>query len=243
MLISIYFIRRGTDSKFEWSFYKQYWLIESTKTTSMEDVSTGVLEKVKNKIELICQQPAMSQWGGVQGDKPARSGVLAECSRGVLDMYMLAWKPNATSLSLSMSFSLSVSLSISLSCIQMRKISAVSTETEVLPIITPTNISNSVYLVHQSFMWFMSLNWCKSIFHPMISRCGQPLTYCDVINTWADCYPSCFVLIGSPQVDQWQADTGLPGRGKARTREGALWCSGQPTLEGGKRVGCSRVVI
>ena len=33
-------------------------------------------------------------------------------------------------------------------------------------------------------------------------------------------------------MDQWQTDTGLPGRGKARTREGALWCSGQPTLEG-----------
>ena len=53
---------------------------------------------------------------------------------------------------------------------------------------------------------------------------------------------SCLVLVGSPQVDQWQTDTGLPGRGKARTREGALWCSGQPTLEGGKRFGCNRRV-
>ena len=48
--------------------------------------------------------------------------------------------------------------------------------------------------------------------------------------------------MSSPQVDQWQTDTGLPGRGKARTREGALWCSGQPTLEGGKRVSCNRTV-
>ena len=41
------------------------------------------------KIELICPQPAMSQWGGVQSDKPASSGVLermAERSSGVLDM-------------------------------------------------------------------------------------------------------------------------------------------------------------
>ena len=39
------------------------------------------------KIELICQQPAMTQWGGVQGCTPSSSGVLermAECSRGVL---------------------------------------------------------------------------------------------------------------------------------------------------------------
>ena len=53
---------------------------------------------------------------------------------------------------------------------------------------------------------------------------------------------TCLVLISSPQVDQWQTDTGLPGRVKARTREGALWCSGQPILECGKRVSCNRTV-
>ena len=44
------------------------------------------------KIELICQQPAMSQWGGVQGGKPASSGVLermAEPSQGVLDVCVI----------------------------------------------------------------------------------------------------------------------------------------------------------
>ena len=47
------------------------------------------LRPILAKIELISQQPAMSHWVGVQGGKPARSGVLermAERSRGVLDM-------------------------------------------------------------------------------------------------------------------------------------------------------------
>ena len=47
------------------------------------------LRPILAKMEIICQQPAMSQWGGVQGGKPASSGVLekmAERSRGVLGM-------------------------------------------------------------------------------------------------------------------------------------------------------------
>ena len=45
MFILILFIKRGTDLKFEWSFYDHYWL----------------------KIELICQQLAMPQLSGVEG--------------------------------------------------------------------------------------------------------------------------------------------------------------------------------
>ena len=52
-------------------------------------IRTEFLRPILAKIELICQQPAMTQWGGVQGGKPASSGVLermAERSRSVLDM-------------------------------------------------------------------------------------------------------------------------------------------------------------
>ena len=47
------------------------------------------LQPILAKIELICQQPAMPQWGGVQGGKPASSGVLermAEHTHGALGM-------------------------------------------------------------------------------------------------------------------------------------------------------------
>ena len=47
------------------------------------------LRPILAKIELVCQQTTMSQWGGVQGGKPAISGVMegmAERSCGVLCM-------------------------------------------------------------------------------------------------------------------------------------------------------------
>ena len=66
MLLLMYFIRRGTDLKF------------------------GFLRPILAKIKINCQQPAMSQWGGVQRGKPVSSGAqerMAEPSRGVLGMY------------------------------------------------------------------------------------------------------------------------------------------------------------
>ena len=36
MIVLIYFIRRATDSKFEWSFYDQYWLRINLPTDTRE---------------------------------------------------------------------------------------------------------------------------------------------------------------------------------------------------------------
>ena len=58
---------------------KEYWF----------KIRMEFLRPILAKIELNCQQPAMSQWGGVQVGKPASSGVLermAERSRCVLGM-------------------------------------------------------------------------------------------------------------------------------------------------------------
>ena len=43
------------------------------------------------------------------------------------------------------------------------------------------NISDPVYSVHQSFMWFLWLNWRKSTFYPV--EWFKMLTYCDVIDS------------------------------------------------------------
>ena len=44
--------------------------------------------------------------------------------------------------------------------------------------------------MHQSFMWFLWLNWRKSTFYPVTapkdSKCWKMLNYCDVIDTRAD---------------------------------------------------------
>ena len=46
LLLHVVIVKNG-DEKSMW-IYESYIIVESTKTTSMEDVSTGVLEKKKN---------------------------------------------------------------------------------------------------------------------------------------------------------------------------------------------------
>ena len=73
------------------------------------------------------------------------------------------------------------------------------------------NISDPVYSVHQSFMWFLWLNWCKSTFNPVTapndskywpivtSSIHEPATSnCDV--TMTDCYR---VVAMDAFLEQW----------------------------------------